>query len=235
MKIMRNKKCFIGLVFLFLIAGSVQAQIDDPNSRDSGKRIERESKGIGRESSGMQGSGLRIDKGFSSGPKKKHFLGEPDSPTLDRKKEDDKVDIQQKEEYVNRTVDFKPAYINEFKNEGEVYPEFARNQDLGKYTTEGDYVKISWRDAQVVDGDRVDIIVNDEVIVHNVTLLANYHSVQIDLDQGFTKIEFKALNQGESGPNTADFKVEEADGTILTHDEWNLTTGTKASLVVIKN
>src|SRR5699024_11863260 len=107
-------------------------------------------------------------------------------------------------------------------------------QDVGQYRTHGKSVKISWRDCQVVDGDRVDIIVNGEVVVHNVTLLAQYHSIIIELEKGFTKIEIKALNMGESGPNTADFKVEDEHGKILTHDQWNLTTGTIAHLVVIK-
>lgn len=78
-------------------------------------------------------------------------------------------------------------------------------------------------------------MVNGEVVVRNVTLLAQYHSIIINLDEGFTKIEIKALNMGESGPNTAEFKVEDENGRILTHDQWNLTTGTIAHMVVIKD
>lgn len=209
------------------------AQIDGPEkSRDTGKSIKSESRSIGRESSLNQGN-LRIDKGFSKPSKNKSLLGQPDSPSLERDKKDDKVNINQKEEYVKRHVDFKPKYA-ESEGDGEMYPEFSQPQDLGRFFTDGDYVKISWRDAQVVDGDRVDVIVNGQVVVKNATLVSRFHSVKVDLDDGFTKIQFKALNQGESGPNTAEFKVEDENGTVLTHDEWNLTTGTVASLVVVK-
>ncbi|HLS30258.1 MAG TPA: hypothetical protein VK021_05345 [Flavobacteriaceae bacterium] len=221
------------LIFAVLIWSGAFAQIDGPKkSRDTGKSIESESRSIGRESSSSQGN-LRIDKGFSSSSKNKSLLGQPDSPSLKREKKDNKVNINQKEEYVKRYVDFKPKYA-ENEGNGEMYPEFSQPQDLGKFFTDGDYVKVSWRDAQVVDGDRVDIIVNGEVVVGNVTLLGRFHSIRVDLKDGFTKIQFKALNQGESGPNTAEFKVEDEDGSVLTHDEWNLTTGTVASLVVVK-
>lgn len=224
-------------LLVFFISAVTFAQLDNPNTRDSGKRIEREDKGVGRESQTELGSDFKIDRSFSTSKKSKTFLGQPDAPTLDPNRDDDKkLNINQGDEYVKRTVDFKPKYLEkEGRGDGEIYKEFSKPQDLGKFTTSGEYVKISWRDAQVVDGDRVDIIVNGEVVVKNTTLLARYQSIKVPLDQGFTKIEFQALNMGESGPNTADFKVEEENGSILTHDEWNLTTGTKASLVVIKN
>ena len=222
-------------LLLFTLFSSIAfSQVDIPETRDSGKSIDREeNRSIGRES--PSGQDLRIDRGYSSGEKTKKFLGQPDAPSLDREKKEDKVDIQQKEEYVKKTVDFKPKYLENDNSDGEIYAEYSKPQDLGRFFTSGDYVKISWRDAQVVDGDRVDIMVNGKVVVENVTLLARFHSIRVDLEEnGITKIEFKALNQGESGPNTAEFKVEDENGGILTHDEWNLTTGTIASLVVVK-
>jgi len=211
---------------------AVHAQIDIPETQE-GNKIDRESRSIGREVSSEQGS-FRIDRDFSSSSSKsKKFLGQPDGLSLERTPKDNKINMQAEEEFIKRHVKFKPKYA-ERQAEGEIYPEFSQPQDLGRFYTSGDYVKVSWRDAQVVDGDRVDIIVNGEVVVENVTLLARFHSIRVDLRDGFTKIQFKALNQGESGPNTAEFKVEDQDGTVLTHDEWNLTTGTVASLVVIK-
>lgn len=224
---------YIFLSFCMLLGFSAFSQIDDSDQAGDGTRIEREDRGIGRESS-SDADGLRIDRDFSSGKKTKRFLGQPDAPSLAPDKKEKQFSMNQKEEYVKRTVDFKPKYA-EAEGDGMDYAEFSKPQDLGRFYTSGDYVKVSWRDAQVVDGDRVDIIVNGEVVVENVTLLARFHSLKVDLKDGFTKIEFQALNQGESGPNTAEFKVEDENGKILTHDEWNLTTGTKASLVVIKN
>ena len=43
-----------------------------------------------------------------------------------------------------------------------------------------------------------------------------------------------ALNQGASGPNTAAFSVYDDAGNLITSNEWNLTIGVKASIIVIK-
>lgn len=214
------------LVILMLFGTSIYAQIDK-SENGSGKRI-------GRESHDM-GSPHRIDRGFSSNKDKNlNLFGNPKRLTIDEKEKNDKVDITKKSDFIEKTIDYTPSYLSK-KEEGKIKGAHAKPQDLGKYYTSSDAVKISWRDSQVVDGDRVDIIVNDTVVVHNVTLLAKYHSIYVDLKGGFTKIEFKALNQGQSGPNTADFKVETEKGTVLTHGQWNLLTGVKAHLTVVKN
>ena len=49
------------------------------------------------------------------------------------------------------------------------------------------------------------------------------------------KIVIKALNQGTSGPNTAAFKVFNANGSLISSNEWNLATGAKATLVIAKD
>lgn len=226
-------KYFVSILLIFVWAGAF-AQIDKSDKGNTGERhIGREKPDMPREGS-FKAEG-RLDKGFSKSSKKKSLIGEPDKLSLDVDDDDDKVDMQKKSDFITRETKFNPDYLQrnqqkEGKQMGHTTP-----QDLGRYSTSGDYVTVYWRDSQVVDGDRVDIIVNDEVVVHNVTLLAQYHSIRVDLDEGFTKIEFKALNQGESGPNTADFKVETQDGKVLIQDQWNLTTGVKAHLVVVKN
>ena len=48
------------------------------------------------------------------------------------------------------------------------------------------------------------------------------------------EIEIEALNQGESGPNTAQFAVQDEFGNVIMSDIWNLATGAKASLIVVK-
>lgn len=222
-------------VFLFaavLFCCGAFAQLDHSENNKSGKHIGREGHNIGKESSDLGGS-RHIGRGFSSGNKSKRMFGQPDKLSLDVNKKNAKVNISKESEFISPNMKFEPSYLKQ--NEGKVKKEYSKPQDLGKFYSSGDFVKVSWRDAQVVDGDRVDIIINGKVVAHNVTLLAEYHSLYVDLEKGFTKIEFQALNQGESGPNTADFKVEADDGTVLTHNQWNLTTGTKAHLVIVKN
>lgn len=210
-------------------AGSY-AQIDESDNSLPNGEIEKES------SPEPDRGDFHIDKAPSFDDDSKRMLGQPDKLSLDTEDEDDeKVEMRQKEKYVKRESDVKNKRREE-ERENRVPDDVGGDQNLGEYTTTGKFVKVSWRDAQVVDGDRVDVLVNGKVEVKNTTLLGHYQSLYIDLnEEGFTKIEFEALNQGDSGPNTADFKVEDEEGKVLKHDEWNLLTGDKASLVVIKN
>jgi len=56
----------------------------------------------------------------------------------------------------------------------------------------------------------------------------------INLQPGFNKIEIEALNAGLSAPNTAQFKVKDKNGNVLSENIWNLNPGVKATLIVIK-
>jgi hypothetical protein len=112
--------------------------------------------------------------------------------------------------------------------------EYAANQYLGDFKTTGNFVEIYCRDYQYVDGDRVRVYVNGKMVHSSILLQANYTPVLVNLVSGFNTIEFEALNQGTSGPNTASFKVIGEDGKMITSSEWNLLTGAKASLIVVK-
>ena len=58
--------------------------------------------------------------------------------------------------------------------------------------------------------------------------------MDIKLLEGFNKIDFVALNQGESGPNTAEVRVYDDDGNVMMSNLWNLATGSKATFIVVK-
>ena len=58
--------------------------------------------------------------------------------------------------------------------------------------------------------------------------------MQIDLKPGFNKFDFKALNQGFSGPNTAELRVFDEDQKLLSSNQWNLSTGATATFIVVK-
>jgi hypothetical protein len=109
------------------------------------------------------------------------------------------------------------------------------DQDLGSFRSNSNSINIICRDFQYPDGDRVTILVNDKPYILNITLLENYQKFSIPLNIGANKIAFKALNQGTSGPNTAGFKVFDEKGKLLSSNEWNLATGAKATLLVIKD
>ena len=107
--------------------------------------------------------------------------------------------------------------------------------ELGKLETDSKTIRIVCRDHSYVDGDRVKLYVNDVVIRRSITLEAGYYTIDIQLREGFNRIDIEALNQGSSGPNTAEFKVLDENGGLLASKEWNILTGYIATLVVMKN
>lgn len=132
---------------------------------------------------------------------------------------------------MNRKFDYKPSWLT---TDDKIKSEFAKGQLLGTFGTDSKTIEILCRDHQYVDGDRVQIIVNDRVIIHNINLRADFQSIIIDLKEGRNVIEFEALNQGTSGPNTAQFRVYDNQNKLLTENVWNLLTGVKATMVVIQ-
>lgn len=121
-----------------------------------------------------------------------------------------------------------------FTKDKEAKEEFRRDQYLGDFITTGVFVELYCRDHEYIDGDKVKIIVNGVVINRNMSLGATYTPIMVKLDSGLNNIEFEALNQGTSGPNTAELRVYDDQGREVVRKEWNLLTGAKANLVVVK-
>ena len=105
---------------------------------------------------------------------------------------------------------------------------------LGDVNTTSNKAIIVCRDFEYEDGDRVQILLNDEVLLHNLYLKNQYFVMQIELKPGFNKFDFKALNQGSSGPNTAELRVFDEDQKLLSSNQWNLSTGATATFIVVK-
>lgn len=122
-----------------------------------------------------------------------------------------------------------------FKKDKEIKEEYKSDQYFGDFKSGGKFVQLIYRDHEYVDGDIVRILVNDDVILSNVYLSGSFQGIKIDLIKGFNKIDIQALNQGESGPNTAEFHLYDDQGVLLTGNEWNLTTGVKATLIIVKD
>lgn len=136
---------------------------------------------------------------------------------------------------------------NDFKNPGDIYKEklnrksgedeskmFRKDQYLGDFRTKSAYVKISYRDFGEVDGDEIRVLVNDKEVVSRVFLEGSFKGLELGLEKGFNKIDFEALNQGYSGPNTAEFQVYDDKGQLVSANQWNLATGFKATIIIVK-
>ena len=111
---------------------------------------------------------------------------------------------------------------------------FKSNQFMGDYRIKGSKARIIFRDHEYPDGDRVRILHNDQVIQPNVLLVERFRGLSISLVEGFNKIDFIALNQGESGPNTAEVRVYDEVGNMTASNQWNLATGVRATYILVK-
>ena len=107
------------------------------------------------------------------------------------------------------------------------------DQFLGEHKIDSKFVNIICRDHEFPDGDRVRVLVNDGIVHPNVLLTSNYRRLKIDLIEGANKIDILALNQGDSGPNTAEFVVYDDQGNLVSSKEWNLLTGVKATIIFL--
>ena len=108
------------------------------------------------------------------------------------------------------------------------------NQFLGTIRSETNSLRIECRDHSLEDGDMVKVYLNEKVVIANIPLKNRYYAINIDLEPGFNRIDFQALNQGYSGPNTAQFRVYDDKGNLVSSKEWNIETGFIATLCVIK-
>lgn len=105
---------------------------------------------------------------------------------------------------------------------------------LGDIKSNGTFVGIVCRDHEFVDGDRVKIYVNEKLADPNILLTGSFKGVNVDLEKGFNRIEFEALNVGSSPPNTAQINVYDDKGELIYANKWLLSTGSKATLIITK-
>ena len=154
------------------------------------------------------------------------------STALSGGKEKKPISIVKKKKFSEPEYNFIPKA---FTKDKVIKKEYSKDQYLGEFKSNTGYVTIVCRDHEYPDGDKVRILIND-LVVHPSILLTQYKKrFLIDLKKGFNRIDFLALNQGTSGPNTAAFQVYDEDGVLLFSKQWNLTTGTKASMVIVKD
>mgnify|MGYP003314315514 FL=1 len=111
---------------------------------------------------------------------------------------------------------------------------YSKGDYLGDVITGAEYVNVICRDFEYVDGDRVRILVNDSIIINNLMLESAFSGFKLPLSKGFNKIDFTALNQGSSGPNTAELRVYDDNNTMISSNQWNLSTGATATFIVVK-
>ena len=145
--------------------------------------------------------------------------------------ESELLDITHEDSFLDLKTNEAPKY---FTKDKKIAEEFGRDQYLGELRTGSLNVTIMYRDHEYVDGDRVRIYVNGDIVKSSVSLSAGFNGFTFLLQPGFNKVEFQALNQGSSGPNTAELRIFNDEGDVISANQWNLTTGRKAMITIVK-
>ena len=141
-----------------------------------------------------------------------------------------KYGITQTRDVVDPTWEIKQQFSESHKD----VSKFSRNYYLGNIKTKSKYIRILCRDHEYEDGDRIKLMLNKAIIHPNITLRNSAYIIDIELKEGLNSIEFIALNEGSSSPNTAQLKVYNENDSLIGSGEWLLTTGYKASLIVLR-
>ncbi|NQX86939.1 MAG: hypothetical protein HRT67_13750 [Flavobacteriaceae bacterium] len=151
-------------------------------------------------------------------------------PMKDAFKKTSGVDITAKSTLVQKEWEIKQKFSEDSNHRSK----YMRDYFLGDLKTSSPIVVIMCRDHEYVDGDRVKLMLNKSIIHPNIHLNGDFYAIDVDLKDGFNTISFTALNEGSSSPNTAQLKIFDKDGKLLASKNWNITTGHKASLMILK-
>ena len=175
---------------------------------------------------------IAVEPGVSSpGIPYKSILDKDDSYlkkySLFEKKNETTSLLENKSEYKNPGDAYK-AKLNKEINEGSKVDVF-----FGKFIVETPRIKLMTRDFADPDGDRVRVILDDLVVIMNITLEGAFQTHYIDLKEGDNLLDILALNQGLSGPNTATFAIYDDNGNLITTNDWNLNTGLAAKFFLV--
>jgi len=147
-------------------------------------------------------------------------------------KNDERGSLFEREQYIDTSA----PYLKRLRKREEDNANMGYLGDsyLGDVNTSSKTAIIVCRDFEYEDGDRVQITLNDTVLLKDLYLKNKYFMMEIELKPGFNKFDFKALNQGASGPNTAELKVYDDQQKLLSSNQWNLSTGATATFIVVK-
>lgn len=147
------------------------------------------------------------------------------------KSNEDNRSMTEKEQF----IDPGKKYLKKLNKEGSISKDtYLGDMYLGDVFTLSKNAQILLRDFGQEDGDRVRIFVNDEEVVPNIFLKNQFFALKLPLKEGFNKLEFQALNQGKLYPNTAELRIYDDFGVPLITNQWNLSTGAKATLIIVK-
>ena len=170
-------------------------------------------------------------------------LKKKDNPFLKKLEEKNKKnffpDARVKEKRPERFINSNEFYLSRLNKQNSEsnknINKFKVDQFLGEIRNDGEYVNIVLRDHEYPDGDLIKVQVNEDVVMPAILLTEKAKGFKLQLKSGFNVVDFVALNQGSSGPNTAEIIVYDDQGKLVGTNRWNLATGVKATYIIYKN
>lgn len=127
------------------------------------------------------------------------------------------------------------------KKEDDLKPEgYGENSGLkedaywGDYRTKSKYIDIAYRDYGQIDGDLLQISVDDEVLRPREFLSGGYKGFRLELKKGLNKIDFYAINEGSLLPNTAEYAIIDEWKKLISSKIWALSKGVKVTVIIVK-
>ena len=105
------------------------------------------------------------------------------------------------------------------------------NQNLSMFSS-SPRLKLHIFDAGKVDGDKINVLVNDTILLKNYIVSKKMKQLIIPLHTKLTTIKIRALNVGSISPNTAKIEITDQKNNIKTIT--SLKKGEKTSITIIK-
>lgn len=105
-----------------------------------------------------------------------------------------------------------------------------KGENLNVFTKTKNVV-IAIYDAGKVDNDRINLYVDDQLVLSNYAIEKDKKEIPITITKEFTIVKVEALNEGTSAPNTV--KVEIKDGQRLIATRTSLKSNENASLTMV--
>lgn len=154
------------------------------------------------------------------------FKPESNKPLVEEKP----LSLTPSNEFMSNSREFTKVFENELNK---IKPQ-RKKQSLGTIKVKTKSVYIRCRDSQAIDGDQIRITWNETLIANRLTLTGGFQGIELQLDKGYNYIDFKVINEGDSGPNTAQYEIVDKAGNVLANAFWDMNSGDTATMVLIR-
>ncbi len=154
--------------------------------------------------------------------------------SLLKKKEEPEKSIMEKEQFENPSKHYTAKMNDMLKREGATSVVDNNDVFLGEFVVTTLTLNVSCRDFGAIDGDNVSIWLNGKLVIPTIYLESDVKKYSLELIEGSNVIQIEALNTGELFPNTGQFAFLDANGKLVTNQQWVLNTGYKAIVRIRK-